>query len=168
MYTPMEWIPAASIASTTEGYSHYMPGPCFPVIPMIRRAARWRNPSRTLRISPVTTQISLTYNSTNCVTALYIIPRARTVATIFASTLTIIPHPPPRFPQVLIHCHPIAFIIGDCPPEAREGLWRWQGLCIDLERFKWSVQCCLEPVVCDTLQIWYLISFFWKKYVCVR
>ena len=40
MYTPMEWIPAASIASTTEGYSHYIPGPCFPVIPMIRRAAR--------------------------------------------------------------------------------------------------------------------------------
>ena len=55
MYTTMGWIPAASIASTNKGYSHYLPAPRFTVILVIRRAARWWNPSRTLRISPVTT-----------------------------------------------------------------------------------------------------------------
>ena len=44
--------------------------------------------------------------------------------------------PPMRFLQVLIHCRPIAVVIGDHPPKVREGLQRWQGLCIDMERIK--------------------------------
>ena len=55
MYTLMGWIPVIFIASTTKGYSHYPPDPCFSVIPVICCAAQWWNPSKTLGISPVTT-----------------------------------------------------------------------------------------------------------------
>ena len=43
------------------------------------------------------------------------------------------PPPPPFLPQVLIYCWTITVVIGDCLSEVREGLWRWQGLWIDLE-----------------------------------
>ena len=47
---------------------------------------------RTFSISYITTQLSLQYKSTNYATALYIIPRARTVAPVFARILAITPH----------------------------------------------------------------------------
>ena len=74
MYTLVGWSPAVSIAYTTKGYSHSPPASRFSVIPVIRRAAWWWNPSRTLRISPVTTQLLMTYKSTDWATALYISP----------------------------------------------------------------------------------------------
>ena len=88
----MGWIPAASIVSFTAGYSHSQPVPCFSVIPVIRHAARWWNSVSTLSIYLVTTQLSLTYNSTDWYTALYISPWARTVAPVLSSTLAIMPH----------------------------------------------------------------------------
>ena len=91
MYSPMGWSPEASIAATTGGYYHSLPTQHFAVIPVIRLAAQWRNPPNTFRTPPITTHISLPYRSTNWATALYTIPRARTVALAFASTLTIIP-----------------------------------------------------------------------------
>ena len=51
MYTPMGWSPAASIASTTDGYSHSPPALLFSSIPVIRRAAQWWNPSSTMIVS---------------------------------------------------------------------------------------------------------------------
>ena len=92
MYTLMGWSPAASIASTTKGYSHSPPAPRFVVFPIIRHAARWWNPSRTLSISPITTHLLLTYKITYCATALYIAPRACTVAPVLSITLATIPH----------------------------------------------------------------------------
>ena len=83
---------AASSANTTGIYSHSPPSPRITAIPVIFLAAQWWNPSRTFSISPVTTQLSLLYISTDCATALYIIPRDRTVALVFVSTLSIIPH----------------------------------------------------------------------------
>ena len=65
MYKFMGWIPAASIYSTNEGYPHYPPNPLFAVIPVIRHAAWWWNPSRNLSISPVTTQLLMLYKSTD-------------------------------------------------------------------------------------------------------
>ena len=88
----MGWSPVASNDVITESYSHSLPAPCIAITPVIRLSDRWCNPSKTFRIYPVTTQILMTYRSTDCVTALYIIPRARTVSPVFVSTLTIIPH----------------------------------------------------------------------------
>ena len=92
MHNPMGWSPAYFIPSTTEGYSHSPPVPCFAVIPVIRHAARWWNPSRTLIISLVTNHISLPYKSTDCNTALYIAPQACTVSPVLYSTLANIPY----------------------------------------------------------------------------
>ena len=92
MYTPMVWIPAASIDSTTKGYSHSPPAPRFAIILVIHRAARWWISSRTLSISPTNTQISLPHKSTDCATALYINPQDRTVAPVLSSTLVTITH----------------------------------------------------------------------------
>ena len=92
MYTPMGWRPTAFIASTTKGYYHSLPARRFSVSPVIRRAAHWWNPSSTLSISPITTQILLPYKSTNYATTLYIDTRARTVAPALSSTLATIPH----------------------------------------------------------------------------
>ena len=91
MNIPMGWIPAASTVSSTEGYYYSPPAPCFSVIPMIRRAARWWKHSRTLSISPITTYLSLSYKSTNCATTLNIAPLARTVAPVVFITLANIP-----------------------------------------------------------------------------
>ena len=74
VYTPMGWIPTASIASTTEWYCQSTPAQCFTVISVIYRVAQWWNPYRTLSVSPVTTQLLLPYMSTNYATALYIAP----------------------------------------------------------------------------------------------
>ena len=92
MYTPMGLSPSASIASTNKGYYHSPPTPRFAVSPVICRSAWWWNPPRSLRIYPVTTQISLPYKSNDCATDLYISPWARTVAPILSSTLATIPH----------------------------------------------------------------------------
>ena len=92
MYIPMGWIPVTSISSTHDGYSQSPPAPRFSVIPVIRRAARWWNPSRTLSTFPVATQLSVTYKITDCSNDLYISPRACTVAPVLSNTLTTIPH----------------------------------------------------------------------------
>ena len=92
MYTLMGWIPMASIASTTERYSHSPPTPRFSVIPVIYCAVQWWKPSSTLSISPVTTHISLTYKITDCTTALYIYPQVCTGAPVLSITLSTIPH----------------------------------------------------------------------------
>ena len=60
----MGCIPTDSGAVPTRGYSHSLSAPRVDVIPVIRLAARWWNPYRTFSVSPVTTQISLLYNST--------------------------------------------------------------------------------------------------------
>ena len=70
-----------------RGYSHSPLVLRFAVIPVILCAAWWRNPARILSISLVTTQLSLSYNVTNCTTALYIAPRARTVGTVLSISL---------------------------------------------------------------------------------
>ena len=88
----MGLIPVDSISSTTEGYYQSMPAPSFTFTPVICCSSRWWKPYRTLSISPVTAQISLSYKSTDCATALYIAPQARTVAPILSSTLANIPH----------------------------------------------------------------------------
>ena len=113
----------------TGGNSNSPPAPCVSVIPMIYLYAQWWNPSKTFRTPPVTTHISLLYKSTNCITILYIIPRAGTVAPVFASTLLIIPH---TLPQVLVYRRIISVVIGNCLPEVGEGLRQWQVLRIDL------------------------------------
>ena len=92
MYTPMGWIPAESIASSTTGYSHSQHAPRFAVMPVIPRAALWWNAVRTLIVSLVTTQLSLTYSNTDCTITLYISPLARTVAPALYRTLAITPH----------------------------------------------------------------------------
>ena len=92
MYNLMGWSPVFSIAFNTKGYSHSSPVPLFSVIPVICRAARWWNPSRTLSISPFTTQLLLTYKITYSATALYISPWSCTVAPILSITLATIPH----------------------------------------------------------------------------
>ena len=92
MYSPMVWNPVTSIAATTEGYYHSPHTPRVVVIHVIHLIDRWRNPSNTFRIPPVTTQISLLYRSNNCTTALYITPRDLTVDTVFISTLAIMTH----------------------------------------------------------------------------
>ena len=51
MYTPIGWIPLASIASTTVGYSHSPPALCLAFITVICLAVCWWNPSSTLMIS---------------------------------------------------------------------------------------------------------------------
>ena len=88
----MWWIPAASVASATKGYSQSLPAPRFSVIPVILRATQWWNPYRILRITPVTTHILIPYKSNACATTLYIAPQARTVATVISSTLANILH----------------------------------------------------------------------------
>ena len=92
VYTPMRWRPAASIDSTTTGYSYSTPVPRLAVSPMILCATQWWNPSRILRIPPVTTHLLLPYKSNACATTLYIAPQARTVATVISSTLANILH----------------------------------------------------------------------------
>ena len=92
MYTQMGWSPAETIASSTSGCAHSLPAPRFAVIPVIRRAARWCNTVRTLSIYLVTPKLLLPYSNTNCATALYISPWARTVAPILSRTLAIISH----------------------------------------------------------------------------
>ena len=91
-YGFLGWIPKASIASSTAGYSHSPPALHFAVIPMIRLAARLRNAVRTLSISLVTTYLLLPYNSTNCAIDLYISTWAYTVSLVLSSTLAIMPH----------------------------------------------------------------------------
>ena len=59
---------------------------------MIRCAAQWWNSSRTLIISPVTTQILLPYNRTDCATALYIYTWDRTFAPVVSSIFATITH----------------------------------------------------------------------------
>ena len=66
--------------------------PTFSVIPVIHSAAQWWNPIRILIISPVTTHLSLPYNSTNCKTSFYIALQALTVAPVLSRNLTIMPH----------------------------------------------------------------------------
>ena len=92
MYSTMGYSPAASSASITGGYHHSLPAPHIVVIPVIRLSGRWWNPYRTFSITPGTTQLSLPYSITTQYTALYIMPRARTVATVFANNLAITPH----------------------------------------------------------------------------
>ena len=65
MYTLMGWIPVASIASATKGYSHSLDVLYFAVTPVIRRSARWWNSYRTFIIAPVTNQLSLPYSRTD-------------------------------------------------------------------------------------------------------
>ena len=57
---------------------------------MIHRADRWWNPSRTLSISPVATQLLMLFKSTNRATDLYIVPQARTVDPILSIILATI------------------------------------------------------------------------------
>ena len=92
MCTIMGWIPAESIASSTVGYPHSLPAPCFAVITMIHGAACWQNSVRTLRISSVTTQLLLPQSNTDSTNALYISPWDRTVTLVFSRTLPITPH----------------------------------------------------------------------------
>ena len=92
IYTPMGWIPAVSIASTTKGKSHSPPALRSSVISVIRCSTWWWNSSRTMIISLVTTHIYLPYKSTDCATALYIAPQARTVSTVLSVTLYNIPY----------------------------------------------------------------------------
>ena len=92
MYIPIGWSPMSSIAPITKEYYHSPHAPRFSVIPVIRRAYRWWNPSRTLIISSVTTRLSLPYNMTDCNNALYIYTQARTIYPVFFSTLTTITH----------------------------------------------------------------------------
>ena len=73
-------------------YSHYPSVTHFPVILVIRLAKLWWNPSRTLKISPMTKQLSLPYIIPECATTLYIIPWYRTVYTVFVNTLKTTPH----------------------------------------------------------------------------
>ena len=82
VYTPMEWIPLVSIASTTDGYSHSPPATRFSIVPVIFHDAQWWNPSSTLSISPITNHLSL----------LYISPRVCTIYPVLSSTLATIPH----------------------------------------------------------------------------
>ena len=91
MYTLMGCILADYSASTTDGYSHSLPDPCFAVNPLIRLAARWWNPPRTLIISPATTHLFMPYKSTYCANVLYIYPRVRTIAPVLSITLATIP-----------------------------------------------------------------------------
>ena len=132
MYSIMGCSPADSSAATTRVYYHSPPAPRVSVIPVIRLAARWWNPSSNFSIDPVTTQLSLTYSSTAWSTALYIIPRDRNVAPVFSNTPHDHPPPPPRFLRVLIHRRPIAAVVGYRISKVREGLRKWQDLCIDL------------------------------------
>ena len=92
MFTTMGWIPAESIDFSTAGYSQYPPAPRFAVIPVIRQVDLWLNAVRTLRISLVTTQLSIPESNTNCTTTFYIDPWARTIAPVLYKNLTIIPH----------------------------------------------------------------------------
>ena len=86
----MGWIPVEFITSSTTGYSHSPPAPHFSIISVIRHTALWWNAVRTLSISLVTTKLYLTYNSTDCATALYIAPRACTVAPILSIPISIV------------------------------------------------------------------------------
>ena len=86
----MGWILTASIYSSTDGYSQSSYAPCFSVIPMIYCVNRCWDAVRTLSILPVTTHISLSYNSTKCTTALYIYPWACTVAPVLSIPLAIV------------------------------------------------------------------------------
>ena len=92
MYKPMGWSPADSIASSNNEYSHSLPAPHFVVLPVIRHAARWWNAIRTLSISPVTNQLSLSYNVTDCAATFYIAQQARNVDPVMSITLAIVPH----------------------------------------------------------------------------
>ena len=92
IYFPMGRIPVDYISSTTGGYSRSPPDPCLSVSPVICRVAWWWNPSRTLSISPATSQLSLPYNITDYATAFFISPWDRTVAPIFSWTISTIPH----------------------------------------------------------------------------
>ena len=114
IHTPMGLRPTFSIASTTDGYSYYAHAPCFSVIPVIHRSSRLWKPSRTKRISPVTTQLFLLYKSTKCTTALYIFPCYHTVAPVLFQKPRYHPPPPLRFPQVLVDRRQIAVIVGTC------------------------------------------------------
>ena len=81
-------IPAFYRASDTGGHSHFPLIVRRIVIPVIIFATQWWNPSGTFSMDPVTTQISLPYNNTNCKTDLYITPpHAHTVAPVFIITL---------------------------------------------------------------------------------
>ena len=92
MFTTMGWIPAESIGFSTAGYSQSPTAPRFAVIPVIRRFDLWLNAVRTLRISLVTTQLSIPESNTNCTITFYIDPWARTIAPVLYKTLAIIPH----------------------------------------------------------------------------
>ena len=83
---------ASSIASSNRGYYRFQSSTQPSVITVVRRAALWWNPSSTIIIAPVTTQLSLPYSTTFCATAFYGTPWARTVAPVFISTSGINPH----------------------------------------------------------------------------
>ena len=56
MYSFIGQIPAASITSSTGGYSHSPSSVHWAVIPAVRRAAQWWKPSNTFRIYLINTQ----------------------------------------------------------------------------------------------------------------
>ena len=86
VYTLIGHIPEVSSASTTRGHSHSPPVVCCTVIPMILLATQLWNPSINFSISPFATKLLLPYNITDCTTALYSIPSARTFAPVFITT----------------------------------------------------------------------------------
>ena len=80
MYCIVGCSPADSSDANTGGYSQSLPTSRVTIIPVIFLVAWWQNPSRTFSISPVTTQLSLTYSRTDWATTLYTIPWSHTVA----------------------------------------------------------------------------------------
>ena len=133
IFSIMGFIPATSIAAAAGGYSHSPPSPRISVVPMILLDDQWWNPSSSFTISPVTTQLSLLYIITDWSTSLYIIPRVRTVAPIFANTLVIVSTasvlPSGSDTPLNNRC---CYIQSSA--KVREVIRRYQGLCIDLEQ----------------------------------
>ena len=83
MYSLIVHRPAASITSSIRAYPHYLSSARPAVITEIWQAALWWNPYNIITISNVTTQLALPYIITICATALYIIPRARTILNMY-------------------------------------------------------------------------------------
>ena len=71
MYSIIVHSHTASIASATRGYSQFPYSALWAVIPTIRQANLWWNPSSILSNSHVITQLSLQYSSKICVAILY-------------------------------------------------------------------------------------------------
>ena len=140
MYSPMGWSPAVSISAATGVYSLSLPAPHIDVIPVIRLADQLWNTLKTFSISPVTTQLSLLYISTDYATALYIIPWTRTVALVFASTLLSSPTasaPSSGFGTPLPNCCYYIWLsaLSKGTPPTMEGTPHWYGV---RPYFPWS------------------------------